>query len=101
MPISLSIEFLACGKTYEEKNDLNRFLNRSVGLAPLFFIKRRKDSASLQLNMYIWLIQKTKMGVENLNKFQLNEWINGWKNLYLKNFLIKDRYGFVFLKEAS
>lgn len=47
MPISLSIEFLACGKTYEEKNDLSRFLNRSVGLAPLFFIKRRKDSASL------------------------------------------------------
>lgn len=40
------------------------------------------------------------MGVENFNKFQLNEWINGWKNLYLKNFFIKDMYGFVFLKEV-
>lgn len=51
MPVSFSIEFLARSKTYEEKNNVSRFLNRSASLTQ-FFSALDEDLASLPLNMY-------------------------------------------------
>lgn len=39
----------------------------------LFCIRRRGDLASLQYNVSTEMLEKTKMGVENLSPFQLNE----------------------------